>query len=240
MAQNRVRPFFAKTQLNATAIASAYTETQPFSEQEVGATKISCAFFGPMQLTQQGSSVSADGCVIKVNIEFPDEQKSALLKQMPQVNEALQAVAESMPTEAVAQMQQEQKLKQLITQLSYVMSGILSSSIATESYQGTLITCTFNIVELDQDILQAMVNCACAALLSSSLKCRCLPVAITMLHAPTPNNVLVDPSVNELTHVRKFAHKLRLVFNPDTEELIYSSMEETILHAKPMELETIE
>ena len=42
-----------------------------------------------MQLTQQGSSVSADGCVIKVNIEFPDEQKSALLEQLPLAQEAL-------------------------------------------------------------------------------------------------------------------------------------------------------
>ena len=104
---HRVRPFFAKTKLNATAIASAYTETQAKSDHEIGSTKISCAFFGPMQLTQQGSSVSSDGCVIKVNVEFPDEHKTSLLEQLPQVKESLQAVAEAMPTEAVAQMQQE-------------------------------------------------------------------------------------------------------------------------------------
>ena len=57
-----------------------------------------------MQLTQQSSSVSADGCVIKVNIEFPDEHKSAYLEQLPRVQEALQAVSEAMPTEAVALM----------------------------------------------------------------------------------------------------------------------------------------
>ena len=85
-----------------------------------------------------------------------------------------------------------------------------------------------------------MVNCACVALLSSTLKCRCLPVAISILHAPTPNNVLVDPSVCELKNPGTFAHKIRLVFNTDTEELLYSSMEETALGAKPMDLEVIE
>ena len=106
--------------------------------------------------------------------------------------------------------------------MSFIASGILSSCIATDQYQGTLITCTFSIVELDQDILQAMINCAAVALLSSSLKCRCLPVAICVLHVPTPNNIFVDPSLSEL---RGGMRKFRLVFNPDTEELIYSCME---------------
>ena len=105
-----------------------------------------------------------------------------------------------------------------------------------------MITCTFSVVELDQDILQAMVNCASVALLSSSLKCRCLPIAICLLHAPTPNNVLVDPSISELRSTGKFVHKMHLVFNPDTEELLYSNLEETNgqAWAKPLTLENTE
>jgi len=67
-------------------------------------------------------------------VEFSDERKSAMLEQLPLVDEALKAVCDSMPTEAVAQMQQEQKMKHLCSQLSFVMSGILSSAIATEHY----------------------------------------------------------------------------------------------------------
>ena len=88
-----------------------------------------------------------------------------------------------------------------------------------------------------------MTNCAAVALLSSSLKCRCLPVAITLLHAPTPNNTLVDPTVIELKTSPKFLHKLRLVFNVDTEEILYSSMEQTSGQseaAKPLTLENLE
>ena len=87
-----------------------------------------------------------------------------------------------------------------------------------------------------------MVNCASVALLSSSLKCRCLPIAICVLHAPGPNNVLVDPSIAELRSTEKYVHKLRLVFNPDTEELLYSNLEQTNGQAtsKPLTLENIE
>lgn len=93
--------------------------------------------------------MSADGCVIKVNVEFPDEHKSSLLEQLPLIDEALAAVSEAMPTEAVALMLTEQKMKQISTQLSFIMSGILSSCISTEHYQGTMLTCTFSVVQLD-------------------------------------------------------------------------------------------
>jgi hypothetical protein len=89
-----------------------------------------------MQYTQQAATggTATDGCAIKVTVEFSDERKSAMLEQMPLVDEALKAVCDNMPTEAVSQMQQEQKMKHLSSQLSFVMSGILSSAIATEHY----------------------------------------------------------------------------------------------------------
>ena len=49
------------------------------------------------------------------------------------------------------------------------MASILSSSIETENYVGTQISVTFTVVELDCDIMQAMVNCASVALLNSTL-----------------------------------------------------------------------
>ena len=75
----------------------------------------------------------------------------------------------------------ERKVKEQVTQLTQSMSSILASSIATENYVGTQISVTFTIVELDCDILQAMVNCASVALLNSTLQCRFLPAAICIL-----------------------------------------------------------
>jgi len=95
-----VRPFFTKTGLMPAATASAYIETNdPTTGQ---ATKLSCSLFGPMQLQAQGGANSLDQCQIKVNIEFTDERKAALLDQMPVLAESLEAVSANMPTEAVA------------------------------------------------------------------------------------------------------------------------------------------
>ena len=78
-------------------------------------------------------------------------------------------------------MQQEQKLKQVIEQIQQTMVGVLGSALDTEQYAGTQIMCTFSVIELDMDLLQAMINCVSVALLSSAFKCRCLPTAISML-----------------------------------------------------------
>ena len=75
----------------------------------------------------------------------------------------------------------ERKLKEINTQLTQTMSYILSQAIATEEYSGTQISCTFNIVELDCDIIQALVNCASVALLNSTVKCKFLPAATCIL-----------------------------------------------------------
>ena len=72
---HQIRPFFTKVNLQQTAIASAYLETNSSTNSQ--STKIACAFFGPMQAQASGSST--DACQIKVTIEFADEQKSALL-----------------------------------------------------------------------------------------------------------------------------------------------------------------
>lgn len=72
-------------------------------------------------------------------------------------------------------------MKEQLTQLSQTMSSILTAAIATEHYSGTQIAINFSIVELDCDILQAMVNCASVAMLNSTIKCRFLPVAVCLL-----------------------------------------------------------
>ena len=100
---------------------------------------------------------------------------------MPLLAETLEQQAESLPTEAVVKMARERKLKEHITQLCQTMSSILTAAIATESYSGTQISVSFSVVELDCDILQAMVNCASVAMLNSELKCRFLPASICIL-----------------------------------------------------------
>jgi hypothetical protein len=42
-----------------------------------------------------------------------------------------------MPTEAVAKMQQEQKMKQVNNHLSVLMSQILASALFTDAYNGS-------------------------------------------------------------------------------------------------------
>ena len=44
---HQIRPFFTKVNLQKSAIASAYIETN--SSTSTNSTKIACAFFGPMQ-----------------------------------------------------------------------------------------------------------------------------------------------------------------------------------------------
>ena len=75
---HQIRPFFAKIGLQIGALASAYIETN--SENSSESTKVACAFFGPMQLNANAAGASADSCQIKVNIEFADENKTALLQ----------------------------------------------------------------------------------------------------------------------------------------------------------------
>ena len=97
----------------------------------------------------------------------------------------------------------ERKVKEQVTQLTQNMSSILASSIATENYVGTQISVTFTIVELDCDILQAMVNCALVALLNSTLQCRFLPAAICILQQSVDGQVnasSIDPSGQQLSN----------------------------------------
>ena len=61
------------------------------------------------------------------------------------------------------------------------LQAVLAQSIQTGVYQGTQIVCTFSVVELDGDLFQSLINAAAVALLDSTLKCRCLPVAICIL-----------------------------------------------------------
>ena len=85
-----MRPFFTKANVQTTALASAYLETNaPDSEFS---TKVACTFFGPMQMQAGAAGGSqADSCQVKVQIEFADENKSALLQQIPIVSETLDA-----------------------------------------------------------------------------------------------------------------------------------------------------
>ena len=59
-------------------------------------------------------------------------------------------------------------------------------------YQGTQIVCNFSVVELDGDLFQNLVNCVSVALLDSPLKCRCLPVAVSVLQDFEKSSV-IDP-----------------------------------------------
>ena len=59
--QASVRPFFTKANVQATALASAYLETN--SADSESSTKVACTFFGPMQMQAgQAGGTQADSC----------------------------------------------------------------------------------------------------------------------------------------------------------------------------------
>ena len=218
-------------------MASAYLETN--SSETDSSTKLACTFFGPMQTQNQSASgTQADACLVKVTIEFADEEKTALLQQMPIIAETMEAQAENLPTEAVASMHKERRMKEQLTQLTQTLSSILTAAIATEHYSGTQIAVSFSVVELDCDILQAAVNCASVAMLNSGLKMRFLPTAVCIMQQDSSVSC-VDPTLRQLSNQGTFTQKVRLVFNVDTEELTYSSME-ALRHDQMLDLAQME
>lgn len=66
-----------------------------------------------------------------------------LLAQLPKQAEHLEAVKEAMPTEAMVQLQEEQKLKTLVGRTTRVLAEVLASAVATEEYTGTQIAVHF-------------------------------------------------------------------------------------------------
>ena len=188
-------------------------------------SKLSVQLFGPMQLQASQNTIQSEGCQLKVTIEFSDDDQRVLLNQMPLLNDQLIQVMENMPTEAVAQMQKEQKLKLVQNHLSVIMSQILASSLITDAYNGSQILCNFQIIELDQDIVQAMIQTLSKALLNSPFKLRCLPIGVTIL-LNSQIGYIVDPNLEQLRDTGLTTHKIRLAFNVDTEELLMSSMQQ--------------
>ncbi len=86
-----------------------------------------------------------------------------------------------MPTQSIAQTIQERTMKQLTSDLQQELVKILQSVVLVEEYPGTSLVFNFNITDMDSELMQAMVNCAGVALASSEVKCRGVPVAVSML-----------------------------------------------------------
>lgn len=84
----------------------------------------------------------------------------------------------------------------------------------------------FTIIECDQDLMQALVNCAASALLGSSFQLKCIPTAICILTKDGGTGFQVDPSLEQITSMRQhFTHKLFAVVDSQKEEFIYSSIQ---------------
>jgi hypothetical protein len=75
-----------------------------------------------------------------------------------------------------------------------------------------------------------MINCASLALYKSDISSRCLPVAITMYLLPgdkrkggsgNPSEwLLLDPTLYHIKNPYAYSHRLMMVWNVDTNELI--------------------
>ena len=83
----------------------------------------------------------------------------------------------------------------------------------------------FTIIECDQDLMQALINCASIALSNSNFQLKCIPVAICILRK-SDDEYVVDPSIEEIKTMRhhQITHKLLTVTDVNKEELIYSSL----------------
>lgn len=93
-------------------------------------------------------------------------------------------------------------------------------------YEGTQIIINFTIIECNQDLLQALVNAASFALLSSSLRMKCVPAAICVLSSEHLEEVCADPTLQEIQSMRqKYTHKSFAVVDAQKQEFLYSKVE---------------
>ena len=131
-----------------------------------------------------------------------------------------------MQSEAAVQHEREQKIKTL-TQgvLCQTVQKVLSSVIL--GYEGTQIMFNFTVIQCDQDLLQALVNCASQSLMGSQFRVKCVPTAICMLVANTSKDtkIVMDPTLDQLKTMRaEFSHKVFIVADSQKEEFVYSQI----------------
>ena len=118
-----------------------------------------------------------------------------ILQHLPLQKEALDQVKDQMPTEAMVQIQVENKHKALNNEVVRTLNEILLSCLAVDQYGGTQIQCSFQIIEIDADLIMSLVNAMSATLLASPFKCRFLPVCIFVL-VDKEDNFVVDPTAD--------------------------------------------
>ena len=74
--------------------------------------------------------------------------------------------------------------------------------------------------------MQALVNAASFALVSSNLRMKCVPAAICLLSSEDLKEVCADPTLQEIRDMRQtFTHKSFAVVDPQKQELLYSKVE---------------
>lgn len=182
-----------------------------------------------MQKSQGGDSGLAESCQINVNIDFIDhfqsESNSLLLDQYPAEKEKLLQYCQNMHSEAAAQHETEQTLKQLKHGLLQQSLQRIFSSIIL-GHQGTQILLSFTVIQCDQDLMQALVNCASSALAESQFKMKCIPASVCLLVAADGAEIVSDPSNDQINRMKKdFTHKALVVADADKDEFIYSQVQ---------------
>lgn len=138
-----------------------------------------------------------------------------------------------MGTKASGESVREKRIRLLTSNLSAELQKIFTSCILTDQYPATTIAFQFTVLEVDSELLQTLINCGTLALFKSSLLCRCLPIAVTMLISGEANGnrqrklhewITLDPNIGHLKRANYYSHKFLLVWNVDTAEVISSSL----------------
>ena len=120
-----------------------------------------------MQKSQGADIGSGEACLIKVNVEFLGQASGAndlLLDQFPSEKEQLQQACDNMPSEAAAMHERENKVKYLTNGVVVQCLQKIFQSVIL-GYEGTQVNINFTVIECDQDLMQALVNCGSFALL---------------------------------------------------------------------------
>ena len=128
-----------------------------------------------------------------------------------------------MPSEAAAQHEQEQRVKFLTNGvICQTLQKILGSVVMGN--EGSQILFDFTVIDCDQDLMQALVNCAASALMTAKFQLKCIPTAICILYGP--EGYKIDPTLTEIQEMRqKHSHKLFCVLDSQKEEFVFSSIQ---------------
>jgi len=91
----------------------------------------------------------------------------------------------------------------------------------------------FTVIECDQFLIQALVNCAATALLQTKFQLKCIPTAVCILLNNRPeasetallDKIKIDPCLKEVSEMRRsYSHNLVVVCDSQSDEILLTEL----------------